>query len=108
MIAVKTGEVRQVISASPDYLRRHGTPRTPEDLMTHRSVDFGLLPGNEWTLRTARGTRTVCLRPRLQVNTAEAALDAADRGRRTDAHAVLPAPRLRRRLTPGRSSSRAA
>lgn len=37
----------QVICASPEYLQRHGTPRSPNDLMSHQCVNF---------FSTSRGT----------------------------------------------------
>jgi DNA-binding transcriptional LysR family regulator len=35
MIAKKVGEVTWVTTASPDYLKQHGTPQTPQDLHDH-------------------------------------------------------------------------
>src|SRR6202048_2457990 len=32
LIAVKVGEIRRVMCASPDYLKSRGTPRSPDDL----------------------------------------------------------------------------
>jgi DNA-binding transcriptional LysR family regulator len=41
---------RPVLSASPDYLRRRGTPRTPADLVDHNCITFirGGRPHNTW------------------------------------------------------------
>ncbi|KPC49653.1 LysR family transcriptional regulator [Amantichitinum ursilacus] len=38
--ARKLGETGHVIVAAPDYLARHGTPRTPEDLFAHNCLGF--------------------------------------------------------------------
>lgn len=40
LTARKLGETRRVIVASPDYLARMGTPRTPEDLHRHNCMSF--------------------------------------------------------------------
>ncbi len=37
MIAVPlTGEIRQLVTATPDYFARHGIPETPDDLFSHQ------------------------------------------------------------------------
>jgi DNA-binding transcriptional LysR family regulator len=40
LVARTLAAVRPVLSASPDYLRRHGTPRTPQDLVAHNCITF--------------------------------------------------------------------
>jgi DNA-binding transcriptional LysR family regulator len=40
MVAVRVGEVRQIIVASPSYLREHAPIATPSDLANHRIVTF--------------------------------------------------------------------
>ncbi|MEQ5836309.1 LysR family transcriptional regulator [Marinobacter sp. NFXS9] len=40
LVARRLAVLSQVICASPDYLARMGTPRTPEDLSAHQSVHF--------------------------------------------------------------------
>lgn len=44
LVARKLASNRRVLCASPDYLRRHGTPRTPADLATHECL---LLVGSQ-------------------------------------------------------------
>ena len=38
LAARKLAPNRRVVCASPDYLRRHGVPRTPQDLVTHNCL----------------------------------------------------------------------
>ena len=40
MVARPLRDYAMVICASPDYLARHGTPRTPDELLQHECVDF--------------------------------------------------------------------
>lgn len=40
LTARKIGETGQKVVASPDYLKLHGTPKTPEDLLQHNCLRF--------------------------------------------------------------------
>jgi DNA-binding transcriptional LysR family regulator len=78
LVATRVGAVRRVTCASPDYLRRRGTPARLEDLAAHDCVSFeGPASLGRWSFPSRRGTRTVPVRSRLTVTTAEAAVDAA-------------------------------
>lgn len=80
-VAVKVGAIRRVVCASPDYLERRGRPRTPAELTGHDVVTFSALaPSGAWTFGTGAAARSVPVRARLTVNTAEAAIDAAIAG----------------------------
>lgn len=77
------GHVRLVVCASPSYLRRAGTPRTPEALSKHVCVAFDATTpiADRWAFRVAGGKeRTVSVRARLIVNSGKAAIDAAAQG----------------------------
>ncbi len=80
-VAVKVGTIRRVVCASPDYLARRGVPQSPADLADHGVVTFSTLdPGEAWRFGRGVSARSARLRPRLTVNTAEAAIDAAIAG----------------------------
>lgn len=41
-----------IIAAAPSYLRKHGTPKTPDDLLQHRCLNFNIRTHwNSWTFR---------------------------------------------------------
>ena len=72
----------RVICASPDYLRRHGTPRHPQDLRDHVALTYGfLLTGNQWKLTGADGEHWIQPAWSLCVNNAEVLRDVAVKGR---------------------------
>lgn len=81
MIAIRVGQVRNVVYASPDYLRRNMPPEHPRDLDKHQCVAFeGVQSAGYWLFRDDKKAIAVPIRPRLSVNTAEAAVDAAVNG----------------------------
>lgn len=82
LVASTVGTVCRVIVASPRYLAGHGTPRTLDDLLNHSCVTFeGVSPPSGWHVTPkGSGTTTVPVLPRLSVDTAEAAIDAAIAG----------------------------
>ena len=70
-----------MVCGSPDYLAKHGIPKTPDDLATLSCITFdGLTSTAAWRFASAGSERAVPVRPRLSVNTAEAAIDAAIAG----------------------------
>jgi DNA-binding transcriptional LysR family regulator len=77
-IAVRVGELRRIAVASPGYLKRRGRPKSPADLAGHDVIAFaGIDRVERW--RFANGVEAR-IKPRLIVNTAEAAIDAAVAG----------------------------
>ncbi|RWC28994.1 MAG: LysR family transcriptional regulator [Mesorhizobium sp.] len=81
LVAIGVGAIRRVVCASPAYLAEHGTPATPQDLKTHSCITFeGLASASTWSFTKGKAEIPVRVRSRLQVNTAEAAIDAAIAG----------------------------
>lgn len=77
-IATRVGSVRRVTVAAPAYLARRGAPAAPDELAAHDVIAFVGLEGFErWRFRDNERTVEVAIRPRMIVNTAEAAIDVA-------------------------------
>ena len=76
--ALRVGHVRRVICASPDYLKQHGTPQTPQDLKGHQVIVASSLSQNiEWRFDDNGETVAVRIKPRLTVATNDGAIEAA-------------------------------
>jgi DNA-binding transcriptional LysR family regulator len=75
LIARQLGHVRMVLVASPAYLDAAGTPRTIDQLGKHACIALnGTTPiPDRWSF----DRRTITVKPRLVVNTGQAAIDAA-------------------------------
>ncbi|MGY4261146.1 DNA-binding transcriptional LysR family regulator [Bradyrhizobium sp. USDA 4516] len=82
-IAIKLGEVRRVVAASPGYLAQHPLIAEPADLAKHQIIamtHFGL---DSWSFPPAAKSkiaRAVQFMPRLVVNTVRAAVASASEG----------------------------
>ncbi len=81
MRAIRLGEVRWVSCASPGYLASRGEPEDLEALNQHDCVMFeGQHAAQSWSFGAGEAARSVAIRPRLAVNTADAAIAAAIAG----------------------------
>ncbi|RKG91119.1 LysR family transcriptional regulator [Corallococcus terminator] len=74
------GHVRSILCASPAYLKRAGVPKEPEALARHACIAFTTTTpiADRWSFPSGgRRERGVAVHPRLIVNTAQAAIEAA-------------------------------
>lgn len=76
---LRIGEVRRVLSASPDYIRERGEPGSLADLRDHAliAIEDETGPSRGWGLAGGRSGAGV---QRLSVNSMEAGIDAAVAG----------------------------
>ena len=95
--------VRQLtgwVAASPEYLRLHGAPKTPEDLASHRCIAIN--QQQAWVLKTPDGIvevpARVVARYRSMAGVANAA--AAGLGMATLPDVILDDPLFREKLVP--------
>ena len=81
LVARKLADHRRILTAAPDYLRRHGLPETPGDLARHRCLEFtGLAAFPLWHLSDGRRVETVAAHGPLRSNDSQALLEAARAG----------------------------
>lgn len=75
LIARAIGDLPLINVASPVYLERHGVPETPNDLAAHWAVNYASPSSGrveDWEWIDAGELRTVPMRGRVTVNSAEA------------------------------------
>lgn len=83
LVARPMGSVQFIVVASPDYLRAHGTPLQPDDLLRHRAVVYGRAdeePGNRWEFEMGNERCIIAVPVRLMVRDGVGAVEAAVRG----------------------------
>jgi DNA-binding transcriptional LysR family regulator len=81
LVARQVGHIHWVLCASPEYLARRGGPSQPEDLASHDCIAFeGLQTRRSWRVGAGGAARSVTIRPRFSVNTADAVIEAATAG----------------------------
>lgn len=77
MQAIRVGQVRRVVCASPAYLKAHGIPLTPDDLQQHAIVSTSsLAPQQEWRFQHNGAPLSVRLLARMSTTTNDSAIAA--------------------------------
>jgi DNA-binding transcriptional LysR family regulator len=81
VVARKLMTVRWLTCAAPAYLKRHGTPRAPQDLKKHNCLYYSFLESSlEWRFRSRQGEAKVRVAGNFTANNSEAIREAALRG----------------------------
>ena len=81
MMATRVGLIRQVLCASPGYLKERGVPKALADLTKHDCiVHEGRATSYDWAFAAAKSTQTIQVPSRLSLNLAEAEVAAAASG----------------------------
>jgi DNA-binding transcriptional LysR family regulator len=83
LIAIRIGEIRRMLCASPAYLKARGTPRSPDDLSKHDCISFVPLQSpTTWIFKGDRNEieHVVPVRSRLVLNNLESTYEAARSG----------------------------
>lgn len=76
--AIKVGQVRRVLCASPAYFEANGTPQHPTDLLQHTIIaSSAVSPRVEWRFGRDAEPLMVRMKPRLVVSSNDAAMVAA-------------------------------
>lgn len=87
LVAKKICDLHRVICASPAYLKKHGVPKTPEDLAHHNCVSISGAPQlRRWPFDTAnadsgqQGIKSIDVTGNVSANNAETLLQLAATG----------------------------
>ncbi len=84
LVAIRVGEARRVVVASPRYLALHPPIQEPDDLARHHIIAVPQFGIDSWSFPPLRGSsipRTVRFTPRLVLNSVRGAVASAIEGR---------------------------
>ena len=80
VIVKRIARSRRLLVASPDYLKRHGTPKSLSELEEHHGIIYSNRGGSDWRFQTGRKFETVRPRSAMHVNNGLVMRDAAIAG----------------------------
>ena len=82
LIALRLGEMTWVVCASPDYLSKNGTPKTPTDLLQHDCLHYQNSQSafNIWLFMGSNGEERISINGSLSINDSTALVQAAEEG----------------------------
>jgi len=82
LVSRKLASARMVLCASPGYLRQHGKPKHPSELINHAVLSYSLLAtGDQWEFNGPEGKATVMVKPILRTNSGDTCIAAARKSR---------------------------
>ena len=78
LVSRQIASTRMVLCASPDYLKRRGTPQHPSELASHDLIAYSLMStGDHWELTGQEGTLSVKVKPRMKTNSGDTCVQVA-------------------------------
>ena len=78
LVSRQLTSTRLILCASPEYLRRHGTPEHPSDLAQHSVLSYTLLAsGDQWEFDGPQGPVSVKVQPHMRTNGGDTCCAAA-------------------------------
>ena len=88
LMARKISPIRLILCASPEYLNKYGTPKTPDDLKNHSLLYYNIMRSNIWTLTDTKGRQsTVNINAKMVANNGDFLKDMAVAG-----HGIVSSP----------------
>ena len=81
LVARTVGDMRRIVVASKNYLKRRGEPKTPAAIASHDTIQFGATAAApEWRFVERGKDVSVGVTPRFTTNSADAAIWHAGQG----------------------------
>ncbi len=78
LVSRQIASTRLILCASPEYLRRHGSPSHPAELAHHAVIAYTLLSmGEQWEFEGPKGAVSVKVAPRMRTNSGDTCCAAA-------------------------------
>jgi DNA-binding transcriptional LysR family regulator len=78
LIAKKLATDNRILCASPEYIAKYGTPKSPKDLINHQCIQFiGL---NNWSFHSPKGQINIKAKGNFSTDNGEAIRDACING----------------------------
>lgn len=100
LVAMRLASIDRALVASPDYLAKHGAPRSPSDVARHECLLYTLASARaKWTFVKGSVKETVAVAGRLEINSGLALAQAATAGMGL---AFVPVATVARELADGR------
>lgn len=81
LISRKLATNKRVICASPEYIKKHGAPKTPEDLLEHNCLTHSSIHHfNDWQFRDGDEIKVLSIQGNFRTNSASALHEAVKAG----------------------------